>query len=169
MLHLGFWDGHIAGESCSINGFIPPILHPSPFAFFHPQACWEADRCMFTSTPMYLAPSQDPVLFPWLHYHTLGSSTNYFRNYRVYKVLKGVINTYRCPQYHMNIGQAYKKNEGEGLGIELINEFTVQNSNHKCSTCVGSCQWHVLNVSCGYGLVTSQSVQACEWQLNISS
>ena len=30
----------------------------------------------------------------------------------------------------MNIGQAYKKNEGEGLGIELINEFTVQNSNH---------------------------------------
>ena len=33
----------------------------------------------------------------------------------------------------MNIGQAYKKNEGEGLGIELINEFPVQNSNHKCS------------------------------------
>jgi hypothetical protein len=33
----------------------------------------------------------------------------------------------------MDIGQAYKKNEGEGLGIELIIEFTVQNSNHKCS------------------------------------
>jgi hypothetical protein len=33
----------------------------------------------------------------------------------------------------MNNGQAYKKNEGERLGIELINEFTVQNSNHKCS------------------------------------
>ena len=34
----------------------------------------------------------------------------------------------------MDIGQAYKRNEGEGLGIELIIEFTsVQNSNHKCS------------------------------------
>ena len=59
---------------------------------------------------------------------------NYFRNYTVYIVLKGVISTHRCPQYHMDIGQAYKRNEGEGLGIEFIIEFTgVQNSNHKCS------------------------------------
>ena len=45
-----------------------------------------------------------------------------------------MISTDRCPQCHMDIGQAYKRNEGEGLGIELIIEFTsVQNSNHKCS------------------------------------
>ena len=84
-----------------------------------------------------------------------------------------MISTHRYPQYHMDIGQAYKRNEGEGLGIELIIEFTsVQNSNHKCydnKTYVGSCQWHVLNSSCGYGLVTSRSVQACEWQLDISA
>ena len=45
-----------------------------------------------------------------------------------------MISTHRRPQYHVDIGQAYKRNEGEGLGIQLIIEFTsVQNSNHKCS------------------------------------
>ena len=53
----------------------------------------------------------------------------------------------------MDIGQAYKKNEREGLGIELIIEFTsVQNSNHKCS-------WQ--QNMCG-----KLSVEG-EWQLNI--
>ena len=82
-----------------------------------------------------------------------------------------MISTHRYPQYHMDIGQAYKRNEGEGLGIELIIELcrTATTNVHGHKTCVGSCQWHVLNASCGYGLVTSQSVQACEWQLNISS
>ena len=63
--------------------------------------------------------------------------------------------------YTIPYRQAYKKNEWEGLGIELIIELTVQNSNtavHGHTTCVGSCQQHVLNVSCGDGLVTSLTI-----------
>ena len=125
-----------------------PILYPSPFAFFKLQACWKADRCIFTSI-LYLAPSHDSVLFIWLHYHTLGSSTNQILIFPIFFDFTEDIKYKKCDKYILMstipYGQAYKRNQGDGLGIELIIELTVWNSKHgqRAFVIVGNWYWHV--------------------------